>query len=123
MLTEMARRADQLTRNLERQFETRVAPVEPDFIDMPFGDAVVGPSPHLPGQGARQVVREAQRLSDLADRPSGPITADHGCERGMLMAIGFVDPLDHFLAPFMLEIDIDVGRLIPAFRSEEHTSE
>src|SRR3546814_952665 len=33
----------------------------------------------------------------------------------MLMAIGFVDPLDHFLAPFMLEIDIDVGRLIPAF--------
>src|SRR3546814_1727745 len=101
MLTEMARRADQLTRNLERQFETRVAPVEPDFIDMPFGDAVVGPSPHLPGQGARQVGREAQRLSDLADRHSGPdrkstrLNSSHYCASRMPSAAGKKQTRDH----------------------------
>ena len=29
----------------------------------------------------------------------------------MVAAVGLVDPLDDFLAPLMLEIDIDVGRL------------
>ena len=30
---------------------------------------------------------------------------------GMIAAIGFVDILDHLLAPVVLEIDIDIGRL------------
>ncbi len=33
-----------------------------------------------------------------------------GAERGAIAAVGLVDPLDHFLAPLVLEIDIDVGR-------------
>ena len=36
----------------------------------------------------------------------------------MLLAIGGVDPLDHLLAPLMLEIDIDVGRLASLLRNE-----
>jgi len=36
----------------------------------------------------------------------------------MVVAIIFVDPLDHFFAPLMLEIDIDIGRL-PALGRDE----
>ncbi len=33
-------------------------------------------------------------------------------------AVGVVDPLDHLLAPLVLEIDIDVRRLAPLLRDE-----
>ena len=33
----------------------------------------------------------------------------------MFVPISFIDPLDHFLAPLMLEIDVDIRRFIPAF--------
>jgi hypothetical protein len=35
-----------------------------------------------------------------------------------MSTILFVDVLDHFLAPLMLEIDVDVGRLAPLFGDE-----
>ena len=39
--------------------------------------------------------------------------ADHrGGERGAVAAVFLVDVLDHLLAPLMLEIDVDVGRLV-----------
>jgi hypothetical protein len=33
-------------------------------------------------------------------------------------AIAFVDVLDHLLAPFMFEIDVDVGGLVPGLGDE-----
>ena len=38
--------------------------------------------------------------------------------RGAIAAIALVDILDHLLAPLMLEIDIDVGRLLALLRDE-----
>ena len=36
----------------------------------------------------------------------------------MVAAVGAVDPLDHLLAPLVLEIDVDVGRLVALGRDE-----
>ena len=39
----------------------------------------------------------------------------------MIAAVGVVDPLNDFLAPFVLEVDVDVGRLITfrAYKARE----
>ena len=62
------------------------------------------------------------------DRPSALPTSrmallravadDRGGDAGALAAIVVVDILDHLLAPLMLEIDVDVGRLAPFGRDE-----
>ena len=77
-----------------------------------LGDAVVRPAPDLAGQGAGHVLGQAQRLADLAHRAAGAVADDHGGQRGAVVAVGLVDPLDHLLAPLVLEIDVDVGRLV-----------
>ncbi len=118
MLAEMARRIDQLTGELERQREAGIVLVEAELLDMAFGDAVGRPAPDLAGQGRGHVLGQPQRLADLAHRAARPVAADHGGQRGMLMAVGLVDPLDHLLAPLMLEIDVDVGRLVPVVGEE-----
>jgi hypothetical protein len=37
---------------------------------------------------------------------------------GAVAAVFLVDVLDHFLAPLMLEVDVDVGRLLALFGDE-----
>ena len=81
-------------------------------------DALARPAPDLAGERAGDVLGQAQRLADLADRAAAAVAADHRGQRGMAVAVGLVDPLDHFLAPLMLEIDVDVGRFVAAFRDE-----
>ena len=39
-------------------------------------------------------------------------------EGGAIAAISVVDPLDHRLAPLVLEVDVDVGRLLALLRHE-----
>ena len=64
------------------------------------------------------VRRHAERSSDVAHRAFRPI-ADHGGGDGRTGAAVFlVDVLDHLLAPLVLEVDIDVRRLVPLARDE-----
>ena len=81
-------------------------------------DAFIAPTPDLRGQGAGDVFGQAERLADIAQRAAGAIADDGGAERRPVAAIGVVDPLDDFLAPLVLEIDIDVGRLFAFLRDE-----
>jgi hypothetical protein len=118
MLRQVARRADQLTRQLQREREARIGAVEPELVDVAVGDALAGPAPHLPGERGRQVLGQAQRLAHLAHRAARAEAADHGGERGVIVRVGAIDPLDHVLAPLMLEIDVDVGRLVAVLGNE-----
>ena len=65
---------------------------------------------------ARDVFGEAHHLADLADRRARAVMDDGRGDPGPLAAVFVVDVLDHFLAPLMLEIDVDVGRLACAPR-------
>ena len=71
-----------------------------------------------PDKVAGHIFRKPERLADLADRAAGSIAADDRGQRRMLVTVGLVDPLDHFLAPLMLEIDVDVGRLVATLGEE-----
>src|SRR5262252_10859649 len=43
---------------------------------------------------------------------------DGRADRRVVAAVAVIDILDHFLAPLVLEVDVDVGRLAAIFRDE-----
>ena len=61
---------------------------------------------------------EAQRLADVAHRAARAVRDDGGRERRALAAVLLVDVLDDFLAALVLEVDVDVGRLVAFARDE-----
>ncbi len=69
-----------------------------------------------PESAAITILGQAQRLADIADRAARAIASDDSGQRRALPPIGGVDPLDHLLAPLMLEIHVDVGRLVARAR-------
>ncbi len=92
--------------------------IEADPLRLVFRDALHRPAPERAGERADRVVGEAERLADLADGAAAAIADHGGGEAGALAAILSIDVLDHLLAPLMLEIDVDVGRLAPLGRDE-----
>ncbi len=57
-------------------------------------------------------------LADLADRRARAVVDDGRGDPGAVAAVLLVDVLDHLLAPLMLEIDVDVGRLAALLGNE-----
>ena len=57
-------------------------------------------------------------LADFADRRARAIGDHGGGEAGALAPVAVIDILDHLLAPLVLEIDVDVGRLVALGRDE-----
>ena len=116
MLGEMAREADQLAGELERACDQRIGGIEPGLADMLRRQAARPSCPRRCWR-ARAVTssRQAQRLADLADRAArrdSEMTV--AAMRGAVAAVAAIDILDHLLAPLVLEIDVDVGRLLAA---------
>ncbi len=123
MLGEMARKAEEPAGKLDGAADHRVVRVEPGLR----GSARRGcRSPQLPhcgvGEAGGDVLGQAQRLADLADGAAGAIADHGGGDAGALAAVALVDVLDDLLAPLVLEIDVDVGRLA-AFRRDEAREE
>ena len=118
MLGEVAREAEQLARQPDRLADLRIGGVEPGLADMLVGDLAVALAPDQAGEAGRHVLREAQGLADLADRHARAVVDDGGADGGALAAVAVVDILDHLLAPLVLEIDVDVGRLVALGRDE-----
>ena len=112
MLRKMAREAAQRCRQLERQHQPRIGGIEAGFAHMVDIDAARSHAPHRIGHHAHRVGREAERLADLADGAAASVGDHRGRQRGARAAFLAVDPLDDVLAPLMLEIDVDVGRLV-----------
>ena len=77
-----------------------------------IGDRVVAPAPDDAGERGDDIDAEAQYLADFADRRARAVANDGGGETGPVAPVFLVDVLDDFLAPLVLEIDIDVGRLV-----------
>ena len=75
-----------------------------------------------PGHGFGQAVDllqvEAQRLAHVAHRALGPVGDDGGGQRRAIAAVFRIEILDHLLAPLVLEIHVDVGRLVALVGNE-----
>ena len=67
--------------------------------------------------------REAERLADLAHRRAAAIGDYGGGDAGAVAAVAAIDILDHLFTPLMLEIDVDVRRLLPLRRDEAFEQE
>ena len=64
------------------------------------------------------VLGQAEHAADVARRALAAVADHRGRQRRARAAVLVEHVLDHFLAPFVLEIDVDVGRLV-AFDREE----
>jgi len=118
MLGEVAGEAHQRAREIERQPQPPVFQVQVQFGGVVLLHALVAPAPDLGCEHAGDVVCQAERLAHVADGATAAVADDGRAEGRTVTAVGLVDPLDDFLAPFVLEIDVDIGRLL-AFGADE----
>ena len=51
---------------------------------------------------------QSQRLADIAQCTFRAVADDGGCQGGALAAVFFVDVLNHFLAPLVFEVHVDI---------------
>src|SRR3989449_8628733 len=74
------------------------------------------------GKALRRAVdllgRETEGLAYVAQRALRPVADHRGCERGAAARVLAVHVLDHLLAPLVLEVDVDVRRLVALLRHE-----
>ena len=76
------------------------------------------PAPDLGREQLDQIFGQAQRLADIAQCALGAVADHRRAQGGMIAAVGVEHPLHDDLAPLVLEIDIDVGRLAPLLADE-----
>ena len=79
---------------------------------------VVGPPLHVLGEAVHELGREAQGLAHLAHGAAAAVADDLGGQGGAVPAVAAVDVLEHLLAPLVLEVDVDVRRLVPLLGQE-----
>src|SRR5690606_3989306 len=93
--------------------QARIGSVETLPPRILFAHAAVRPAPEGAGEPLEHILRQSEHLADIADGAAAAI-ADHGSRQaGAIANIFLVDVLDDLFAPLMLEIDIDIGRLLP----------
>ena len=116
VLREMAREADDLARQRRDLLDARGCRWTSPARDR---SAVPPPPPQIEDDSAPMVSsRQAEGLADLADGRASAIADHGGGDAGALAPVFAVDILNDLLAPLVLEIDVDVGRLAPLRRDE-----
>ena len=118
VLGEMARKAGEFARHRQRQRQRRIGRVEAGCAHARLADRRRPVAPGRAVQRRDHVVGEAEHFRRLADRRAGAVGDDRRGEAGALAPVALVDVLDHLLAPLVLEIDVDVGRLVALGRDE-----
>src|ERR1700730_15069032 len=108
----MARKADQLRREVEGKAQGAVGGIEPGLTYPKVGNRVVAPPPDNAGECGDDINAETEHLADLADRRARAVADHRSGEPRPVAAVFFVDVLDHLLAPLVLEIDLDVVRVV-----------
>ena len=118
MLRQVARKAHQLVGERDEPLDHRVVGLEARLADaLGRHRAAVPPREHA-GEPVDLREVEAERLADVAHRALRPVGDERGGERRAVAAVLRVDVLDHLLAPLVLEVDVDVGRLVALLRDE-----
>jgi hypothetical protein len=118
VLGEVARKIDELAGELERAGEDGIVRVEPLLAQRATLRSLAARAPDGLRKRVLDVGREAHDFGDLPQSRLGPVADHRGGEGRVVAAVGLVDPLDDLLAPLVLEIDVDVGRLVALGRDE-----
>src|SRR5262245_47800253 len=114
----MTWKADELPSKLDGLLDRRIAGVEAGFPDMLVRQPVVLASPYGFGEGGDHVWRQPHCFADFADRPARAVVNDSRADGSTMPAIALINVLDYLLAPFVFEIDIDIGRFVALLRDK-----
>ena len=98
--------------------ERRIGGIEPDRAHAILADRRCLLAPGGSVESGDHIVGEAEDLGRFADRRARAVGDHRGGEAGALAAVSLVDVLDHLFAPLVLEVDVDVGRLVALGRDE-----
>src|SRR4030095_9377248 len=107
MLGEMAGEGQDPADQLMQPVDFGIARIEARRRDLFLVNITPG-APDGAGHPGRHILAQAQYLADLADGASRTIMDDGGGNTSAVAAIAAIDILHHFLAPLMLEIDINI---------------
>jgi len=118
MLRQMAREAHQARGIVEHAPGRRIGQIETGGLGLARRQIGRRPAPDRPGQRGLHILRQAEDLGRLAPRRTRPVVDDRRRQRRMFTPIGLVDEADHLLAPRMLEVDVDIRRLVAFGRDE-----
>ena len=118
MLAQVARKTQQLLGQRQPLVHLRIIGVEPGLHQIPGqGTGAIKPE-MLFGKTLDQGFVNAQRPPHIADGAARAVGDHGGSNRGALAAVFGVDVLNDFLAPVMLKVHIDVGRLVAGAADE-----
>src|SRR5215469_15613309 len=113
----MAWKPDELLRELSDHFQDRALRIETRLTHVLGRDARVPPL-----KNAREIADlqgiEPEDLAEISHGASRSVHDDGGGDRRPLASILPVDVLNDFLAPLVLEIDVDVGRFVALLGDE-----
>ncbi len=112
MLGEVTRKRLDRHRQRLHFLHARAGEIDACLLEIGSAHSAAAHSPDRGGKSADGVFREPEYLADLADGRAAAIGNDGRGNAGMVAPIVLIDVLDHLLAPLVLEIDIDVGRLV-----------
>ena len=115
----MARKTHDLTGEHEQLPHGQAVGVKAHFAQALGLD---GLAPVAPVELARELVQcgfgKAQRLAHIAQGAARAVADDGSGERGAFAAVFGVKVLDHFFAPLVFKVHIDVRRLVALFGDE-----
>ena len=118
VLGQVPRRVEQLARDREHASQHRTVGVEAAlaqaFVQRLFA---IPPGEHA-GQLVELVGGQAQCPGHVAHRALAAVADHRCCQRGALAAVLAVEVLDHLLAPLVLEVHVNVRRLVALLRDE-----
>src|SRR5262249_4342369 len=75
-------------------------------------------SPHTAGKIGGDIFRQSEDLAGFANGAAGTVMDNGGSQRGAMMAVAPVNILDDFFTPLMLEVDVDIRRLLALLADE-----
>ena len=119
MLRQMPRKAEQLRRRAPaRRRITGDSGSNPYSRRCPASARRCSSDPSSAAELRELVRRQAERARHVAHR-AAPAIADHRRrQRRAFAAVALEHVLEHFLAPLVLEVDVDVGRFLALLREE-----
>ena len=114
----MTRKTHQRGHQIEQLPHHRTVGIEPRFTETLRDRVPAVPPRHRLRQPIDRGKVEPECLADVAQRRARAVADHRRGQRGTITAVLGIEVLDHLLAPLMLEVDIDVGRLVALARDE-----
>src|SRR5258705_10082388 len=108
----MPRETHHLAGERDESRDQRIVGIEASFANASRIDRTAIPPREDAGEAIDLREIETERLADVAYRALGTIRDERRGERRAIAAVFLVDVLHHLFAPLMLEIDVDVRRLV-----------